>query len=80
MQPPKENPPKRQNYHSYLLRCWHLSDDANKDPSQWRFILEEIMGTEKMRFDNLDDLIHFLEATFDPNQSQSDNSSKKTQS
>jgi len=37
------------------------------------------MGTEKMRFDSLDDLIHFLEAVFDPNPSQSDNSSEKTQ-
>ncbi len=79
MQTTKENPPKRPNYHSYLLRCWHLRDDANQETSQWRFILEEIMGTEKMRFDSLDDLIHFLEAVFDPNPSQSDNSSEKTQ-
>jgi hypothetical protein len=82
MQQSSQNPsntPKPPNYHSYLLRCWHLQSVADKGTSKWRFILEEIMGNNKIRFESLSELIQFLENTFTSDADPSDSSSHNPQ-
>jgi len=66
MQGSGQNPVKKRNYASYLLRCWRVQDTA-----AWRFVLEEVIGDEKIKFDNVSALIAYLEQKFQTGDSKS---------
>jgi len=66
MQGSGQNPVKKRNYASYLLRCWRPQDTAD-----WRFVLEEVIRDEKINFDRLSALIAYLEQKFQARDPQS---------
>lgn len=51
---------KQQTYHAYLLRCWQ-EDEANGDPSTWRFCLEGVQDSQRHGFASLESLLAFLQ-------------------
>ena len=57
--PLSENTP----YQAYLLRCWRTENKSFNDPEAWRFLVEEVAGTQqRVGFTSLEALTDFLRA------------------
>lgn len=53
-------------YQSYMLRCWEICSQNPDQSALWRFSLEDSQNGKKIGFADLDTLLVFLRAEFDP--------------
>ena len=58
-------------YQAYLLRCWRTTNTNLDEPDAWRFIVEEVAGTQqRVGVTSLDGFIEFLRVRLGESASQ----------